>query len=569
VDTSEVDRALAGLLAGRRAADLESQTLDFKLAAGSLKSVFIRIADAAVCFANADGGHVVLGVDDKPSGAAALVGVPTEVSVDGLRKGVFDRTVPAITAFVSERFVEDVRLLVVTVPPGVLPHSNTAGMATRRLNTECLPFPPDQQRELMIARGALDWSGAPAGVGPRDLSRLEFGRLRSLLVAAGRDHLSDLDDIALLRALRLLTSDGSVTNAGLVLLGDEALLRDVLPAHGYSYQYRPSAGSEASAHFRGSLPLLAAIESLMQAVDARQLIHPLNVGGGVQLQLDDYPRNAVRELVVNGLIHRSYETPGSVDVEHTPELLAITSPGSLVSGVTPENILTHPSTPRNRLLTEVIATLGIAERTGQGVDRAYREMLRIGKQPPAFEDHGSLVRATLVGGVGNDAFARFVNDLPGSAARDVNVLLTLSALRQHTSVSAPKLGSVLQRSTAEAQGVLAKMDRELRLIEATRRTARNPTPTYRLHSDVIAAMSRAVTYHRRGADDTDQKIIDHVREYGSISNKTLQRMFDIHVFAARDLITDLRARGILTKIGDARGGPNVRYGPGNKFPDVT
>lgn len=294
--------------------------------------MFVRVADAAVCFANAEGGHIVLGVDDKSAGMPALVGVPAEVSVDGLRKGVFDRTIPSITAFVSERFVNQVRLLVLSVPPGVLPHSNPAGMATRRLHTECLPFPPEQQRELMVAN------------------------------------------------------------------------------------------------------------------------------------------------------------------RHT------------------------------------------------------------------------LVRATLVGGAGNDAFVRFVNDLPGPAARDVNVLLTLSALRQHTSIGAARLGSVLQRSTAEAQDVLANMDRELDLIEATRRTARNPYPNYRLRSDVLAAMSRAVTYHRSGADDMDQKIIDHVREYGSISNRTLQRMFDIHVFAARDLITDLRIRGILTKIGDARGGTNVRYGPGDQFP---
>ena len=75
---------------------------------------------------------------------------------------------------------------------------------------------------------------------------------------------------------------------------------------------------------------------------------------------------------MNGLIHRSYETHGTVDVEHTGDQLVISSPGGFVAGVTPENILTYPSTPRNRLLTETVAVLQLAERTGQGVDRAYR-----------------------------------------------------------------------------------------------------------------------------------------------------------------------------------------------------
>lgn len=564
--SAEVDRALTELLAGQRAGDLESQTLDFKLADGSPKSVFLRSADAVVCFANADGGHLVLGVDDKASGRSALRGVAAEVSVDALRKGIFDRTAPPITTFVTERLIEGVRLLVVTTPPGVLPHSNTAGLATRRLNKECLPFPPDQQRELMIARGQLDWSADHTGVSPQTLSPVEFGRLRALLVGAGREHLSELADLPLLRALHLLAKDGSVTNAGLLLLADEQLLRRVIPVHEYSYQYRPSAGREATARMRASLPLLAAIESLMQAVDVRQQIHPLNVSGAVQLQLADYPHYAVRELVVNALIHRSYETHGSVDIEHSPEHLAITSPGPLVAGVTPENILTHPSTPRNRLLAEAVAAMGIAERTGQGVDRAYREMLRTGKQPPLFEDHGSLVRALLTGGVGNDAFVRFISDLPSSAAREVNVLLALNALRQHTSIRASKLSGVIQRSQIETQDVLSKMDQEMGLIEPTGRTASKSTPNYRLRSDVLTAMSRAVAYHRHDLGDVDQKIIDHVREYGSVSNKTLQRMFDIHVFAARDLITDLRARKVLRKIGEARGGTNVRYGPGDAFP---
>ncbi|MEV2273422.1 ATP-binding protein [Nonomuraea africana] len=130
--------------------------------------------------------------------------------------------------------------------------------------------------------------------------------------------------------------------------------------------------------------------------------------------------------------------------------------------------LTHPSTPRNRLLTETVSVLQLAERTGQGVDRAYREMLRIGKEPPAFDDSGTMVRATLVGGIGNDAFVRFVNELPLRVGRDVNVLLALSHLRRRRSIDASHLGTLIQRPPVEAQQVLASMAGE-RLIEPSRR----------------------------------------------------------------------------------------------------
>ncbi len=134
---------------------------------------------------------------------------------------------------------------------------------------------------------------------------------------------------------------------------------------------------------------------MLGLVEAHAAFRPLNISGGIQLQLVDYPQNAVRELVVNAFLHRSYETHGTVDVEHSPEALIVTSPGGFLPGITPDNVLSYPSTPRNRLLTEVFSMLRLAERTGQGVDRAFRELLRVGKEPPTFTDLGTSVRAVV------------------------------------------------------------------------------------------------------------------------------------------------------------------------------
>jgi hypothetical protein len=130
----------------------------------------------------------------------------------------------------------------------------------------------------------------------------------------------------------------------------------------------------------------------------------------------------------------------------------------------------------------------------------------------------------LPGGIGNDSFVRFLSDLPDGLSRDVEVLLALTLLRRHSSIDAPRLSEAVQRSPVETQrDVLARLTDGHRLIEATRRTVRRPFPTYRLRSQVLAAMSTAVAYRRRGVDDIDGKIIEHVREYGSVSNRTVQR----------------------------------------------
>jgi ATP-dependent DNA helicase RecG len=572
VPSSELFEILARVGDGHPANDFESETLDFKQPATSPKETLNSLADAAMCFANARGGTLVLGVNDKATTRLeALVGVAVAYSIDSIRKAIFERTRPPITVAAQEHTEDGVRLILIDVLSGVAPHSNAKGLATRRLGTECLPFTPEQQRELLIARGQFDWSAEATSLQLTDLSQAEFERVRRLLREAGRDQLAGLRDKPLLEAMRLMASNGAITRAGALLLASEETLRDAIPTYGYSYQYRPSPGSEAAARSRGSRPIAAATEALLELTEARTEIRPLNVAGGVQLALSDYPTRAVREVLVNGLLHRSYEVGGTVDLEHSPERLTVRSPGGLVAGVTTDNILTHPSTPRHQLLAEAVSLLQLAERTGQGIDRAYREMLQVGKEPPAIEEEpGIAVRATLPGGIGNDAFVRFVRDLPEALSGDVEVLIALSLLRGVETLDAVRLSTAIQRTTAEAQDVLGRLAGEPHgLLEPTRRTLRKPYPSYRLRNEPLASLARAVTYRRFSLDEIDTKVVEHVREYGFITNRTLQRMFDRDLYASRNMLTDLRERGILAKEGTARGGRGVKYGPGPKFPKST
>jgi ATP-dependent DNA helicase RecG len=546
--------------------DLESELLEFKQeeSADPRRSLGM-LADAVVCLANAEGGTIVVGVADAIPGRAAFRGVSTGLTVDVIRKGIFDRTRPSLSVPVSEIFEESARLVVITVPKGAVFYANTAGTATRRIGSECRPFPPEEQRQAMAARGLSDWSAEATDLGIEAVSADEVVRVRRLLLLAGRDDLARSDERKLARDLRLLTARGKLTRAGLLILGDGETIAATIPNHGFAYQYRASPGSESTARIRSTRSLLAAVESLLDAVAVRSRVHPLSASGGVQIQIQDYPKDAVRELVVNALVHRDYELAGAVDVEHSPDSLAVTSPGGLVFGITPENILTHPSTPRNRLLLETVTTLQVAERTGQGIDRAYRELLRTGKVPPTFSDDGYQVRVLVQGGIGNDAFARFVAELEPELGGDVDVLLAISHLRDARNVDAVRLAAIAQRSTSEAQAVLERLA-HTRLVEPTARTASRALPTYVLTSGTLASLGRAVRYHVRRADETDRKVADHVREYGHVTNQTLRRMFDLDVAGARDLLRALQQREVLVKLDQGRGGPGIRYGRGPKMP---
>jgi ATP-dependent DNA helicase RecG len=64
----------------------------------------------------------------------------------------------------------------------------------------------------------------------------------------------------------------------------------------------------------------------------------------------------------------------------------------------------------------------------------------------------------------------------------------------------------------------------------------------------------------------DRKVIDHVREYETINSATVQRLFDVDGYQARDLLQDLVGREILVRTSQQRRGPAVKYGAGPQFP---
>lgn len=562
---TEINEVLDRIRAGARPKELESEALEFKEEeSGDLRRTLQMLADAVVCLANNQGGTILVGVANGRAGPDSFPGVTSKLTIDIVRTGIFDRTQPSLSVPVAERMEGTARLIVITVPKGAVFYANGAGTATRRVGTDCMPFPPEEQRQAAAARGQADWSAELSGVSFEAVEANELARLRRLLLRAGREDMARQEERKLLRDLRLANKAGQLTRAGLLIVGDADAIASVVPSYGFAYQYRLSPGYESSARFREHRPILAAVEALLEAVAVRSRTHPLSASGGVQLQIQDYPPEAIRELVVNALVHRDYEMAGGVEVEHSPDSLVVTSPGGLVFGVTPENILTHPSTPRNRLLLETVTTLQVAERTGQGIDRAYRELLRTGKEPPGIADDGHQVRVIVLGGTGNDAFARFVAELDPDLAGDVDILLALSHLRDARSVTAATLAGLAQRSPTEAQGVLERMAHE-GLLAPTKRTASRVLPTYTLTGQSLAGLGRAVKYHVRRVDETDRKVGDQVREYGHVTNATLRRLFDLDVAGARDLLRALQQRGVLTKLDQGRGGPGIRYGPGSAF----
>jgi ATP-dependent DNA helicase RecG len=558
----ELDVVLTSIGEGTAPSSLETDELDFKRQPESKGDAIKTLVDAAVCFANTRGGTIVMGIANSKVGPEAFLGCDLDPLTTQRR--IYDLVDPPL--MVGARTVErgGVPLLVIDVFQSFEIHADKQGRASHRVGTDCLPMTPQEHKRLREERLGVDWSAQPSDRSVDDIPARALDAARESLsrFPDDRQPLASLSDDDLLRSLGVVDQDGRLLRAGEVLLCDPPQQEAAVV-----YQYRPTPGGEASLVERIDQPLVLAFARTMDLVWARRNVTPLTLSNGQQLEISDFPEAAVREALSNALLHRDYRLSSPVNVEHSPTSFVVISPGPLVGSVTPSNILTHASSPRNPTLAKAARLLRLAEETGRGVDRMFREMIRIGHQPPVIDDGADYVRVVLSGGAPRSSIVRYVADLHADEREDTDAMLVLFTLCQQRTITAAQIAPVLQKGEAESESILKRLSQEHSgMTEATRETGSRRKGEYRLRASALKALGTAVRYHRRTVDEIDRKVISHLHEYGKITNRTLQNLFDIDVYRARDILADLQARELIIRTSEASRGPSVEYGPGLKLP---
>jgi ATP-dependent DNA helicase RecG len=557
---------LKAVLAGRTAAKVETEKLDFKEQKPNLKDACSDLAEAAVCFANGSGGTIVVGVVDNKSGNEAFVGCDLDAAF--LRSRIHQLTNPGLLVDVEVVVFAEKRLLEIRVPEGLEVYSTTKGYTYQRINTDCIPMRPTDVARLTEERRGIDWSAGSSGRSADEVDPLAIRYIRRLLAGSAdrtRQRYADFRDLDLLRILKAVADDGCLTRSGEILFcGPGKNFPDDLVV----YQHKRTQSGEVDTIVRLPGPAVTAFEELIQLIRTRQGITPVTLPDGQQLQIEDYPSAAVREALANAFIHGDWRLRVPIQIEHSPQYLRIDSPGPLVSGITVNNILTHGSRARFPALATGFRILGLAEEVGQGVDRMYREMIRSGRDIPVITEDPVRVSVLFRGQPPKVRITKFLATLPQSEQHDTDTLLIVRHLCEKRTVKADVIAADIQRSNEEAQAVLLRLSADpVNILEPTRGTMNRRQPSYRLRAEVVTQLGSAVAYHSRATDDIDKKIIDHINDYGEINNRTIQRLFDVDVYAARDILRDLVGREIISRSSTQKRGTAVRYSAGPKFPD--
>lgn len=430
------------------------------------------LAGEMACMANTPGGGaIVLGVSDDG------VRIGTGLDPEWLRHRIFELTERKLTVSARPLMLDGCRLLLLSTPEAWEPIPYR-GRYRWRLNDNCVDLDFTSWNDRRLHRGGFDWSAQPSSHSLADINQtaVEIARryMRENSNGSGDgSHLAMVTSEDMIRRLNLVDADGRLTNAGSLLfvgtpeIGIDYVRREVpggdsthrVPrtgrhwSNGFSEGFGPSFSREEV----GRRPLLEQFAAVEQAMDVANAVVHVPDGFAVH-QIDSIPPRAMREALVNGVVHRDWNSPQPTTVEHVGSVLTVTSPGGFVGGVAPSNIITHPAAPRYRSLAEAMAAMRLGEREGIGVDRMTADMLSLGHPPPVFSEvDGPYVRVSLIGGKPDQEWLHFIGMLEPSSRGDLDLLLLVDRLLDSGWADANSAAPVLQRPVRETSSMLERV----------------------------------------------------------------------------------------------------------------
>jgi len=354
------------------------------------------IAETLSAMANADGGTLLLGVEDDKT--VTGVDYPDD-KLALFRQATQNLLRPPLKARLTELTAEGRLVLAFEVDPSPVPHQLTDGRYLLRVRDQNLPFPADQIAVLKNAR-------ASGQVERQFVHEARFENLDPDLLARFAQRLGDprpVEEI-LYRDYRLIDFQNGrprLTLAALLLFARDPLRWhprcgiDFVKFEGTERRYGPNLNIVRRA--RIEYPLFRLIDEafalIKEHVRERTVLHDLFF-----VERFEYPTFAWQEAIVNAVAHRDYSLTGTpIEVWMFDDRLEVRSPGELPGPVTFEQLLRRERVhfSRNPLLVRVLTDLGYMRDLGEGIPRMFEVMEQSYLRPPEFHQDGFMFQVTL------------------------------------------------------------------------------------------------------------------------------------------------------------------------------
>lgn len=499
--------------------------------------------DELIAFANNKGGTLYFGVEDN----GEVTGCDGNYDLQNIIESIYEKTRPSIFVDPEEIEYNGKKVIALTVASDGITHATTDGRCLKRLGKNSKPFYPDEMSNRYSEIQSSDFSGRILSDSTEDdINKLEVYKLKEKLKARNPEStLADMDDIAFLRDLALVKSDSGnikLTVAGLLFVGKEQAINRLLPQAEVIYlHYSESNLEEYDARLDMKSPIISVIDRLSEKIQDSNRIVNVQVGL-FRLEIVDFPEKVFQEALLNALSHRDYQSQGAVYVKHYPDKIVIENPGAFLDGITENNIITHPSVPRNKLIAETLQHLKYVQRTGQGVDIIFREMISSGKPFPEYKSYNDAVSLTIYSAIDDIDFVKFIANEENGLSRSFSLpeLMILRYLKDNRKITMSEAESLIQEARDQAQNACNNLKR-YGLIELSGNEYMLTAKIYdELKNSVDYTKDKAIQYIK-----AREMILEYIRDRGFINNELVRELRGFSQKQARIILQRMRKENLI------------------------
>ena len=530
----------------------ETLTVEFKSDRKKLSDA--EIFEAVVAFANTEGGDLYLGIEDD----GEVTGVhKLHESVTTVSAFIANNTMPPVS--VRAEIIEDkYPVLKISVPKSYSGIVATVSGKTihRRLKANGEPenvalYPSMFATRLSDLR-LLDYSAMPLLQSSiKDFDPLEVERLKRLITAYnGEKNLLDLSDEDLYKALGLVREQNNTlypTITGILLVGKIEAIKRHVPTHAAVFQVLE--GTEVKNNDDFVLPLLQTIERLNNNLEARNPEEEIQMGL-FRMSIPEFDKRAIREALVNAFSHRDYSKMGRVRVTVNDDGLTIANPGGFIEGVSINNLLTAEPHGRNPQLADALKRIGLAERTGRGIDRIYEGSLLFGRPLPDYTASTSVTVSLFIQRSKPDKqIAQLVSNEQNRLGRplSLNSLLVLNTLKDLPKSSVSQIAEAINISEIAIKAILDNYI-GAGIVEGF---GNGKNKTYILSPKVYRTQAAKIGYVRQiDIDETryPELIINLAKNTDFLSRADVVQLLHVSPSKAYNLLKKLVEQGTLERV---------------------
>lgn len=434
----------------------EYSQLDFKSLKKAIgnKSDVESLAETCVCFANAQGGTLIIGVENNDS----LPPIDQKINMDSMNKVV--RRLRDLTDGVALANPEihthengGEYFTIKILPSSRLIATTSSGKVLIRISDNCYPVKSEELTDLAAEKNAFQWELVVAQkvtLEQADQNQIDFFIRNIQTSDKVSDFIKKKSTTEVLEHYALLDAEqGLLTNLGVLWLGKPTQRARISYPLTFQYLVYNDKGDkirEKKYHFHQYNPMELLLEIEKEAVE---LTYSLELTHGLfRNRVRQYPQEVIRELLINAIAHKRYTNSGDIFLEVYPEKIVFTNPGGLPLGVSKDNIL-HERHRRNPHLIQTLHDLKLMEGEGSGYDLVYEKLSADAKAFPVIESDYTKMSVTVYSTILDEEVIGVLDYINKNFQLSQKEIICLGVIATNKKILATQLSQTLQLNQDE------------------------------------------------------------------------------------------------------------------------